>query len=327
MKSLYYNQSGNVLEVRDIPMPERAKGESLIRVLYAGICNTDIEIIKGYMGYEGVLGHEFVGIVEESDDSLLTGRRVVGEININCGKCDLCRQGMGNHCQVRSVLGILGKDGCFTQYITMPDQNLRIIPDNISDINAVFIEPLAAALRPLDQVSLKKGASICVLGDGKLGILSAIVYSHYFDDVILMGKHEGKLNKASHFGIRTMIFDKDHSRFDVIIECTGKAIGIVHALDMLRPGGNLILKTTSADSMDISLSKIVIDEITITGSRCGNFDRAISFLEKGIDLSSLVSRVFPLEEGIEAVAYSKKRDIIKVLLNINNIKNINGGTK
>lgn len=303
----------------DIEAPERKSGESLIRVVYAGICNTDLEIIKGYMGFSGVLGHEFTGIVEESDRKELIGKRVVGEINLYCGDCPLCKDEKSNHCENRSVLGILNKNGCMTKYITMPDKHLRIIPDEINDLNAVFIEPLAAAIRPLDQFHYRKEQKVCVLGDGKLGILSAIVFNSIFDNTILMGKHQEKLNIANKYGIKTMLFSTDYNNYDIIIECTGKNGGILHAIKMIKPMGTIILKTTSADDININLSPIVINEINIIGSRCGNFQKAMEFLihnKDSIDLQYLISGTFPLEKGIEAIDYSKKIDIIKVLLEL-----------
>ncbi len=316
MKGLYFN--GNALEYRDLPTPRRKAGESLIRVEYAGICNTDMEIIKGYMGFQGVLGHEFVGAVEESDNKELTGKRVTGEINLYCGKCDFCRQGKYTHCPDRTVLGIQGKDGCLAEYITLPDRNVKIIPDGISSLNAVFIEPLAAALRPLNQFSPGSESSICVLGDGKLGILSAIAFSRYFKDVILMGKHEEKLKKAGKFGIKTVKTGDTDRKFDVTVDCTGKSDGILHALNITKPGGFLVLKTTSADNTDINLAGIVINEITVVGSRCGDFDRAIEFLRGNIDLTPLISHIFTLDKGIEAFEFSRKKDAVKVIINIKN---------
>lgn len=316
MKGLYYN--GKDLEYADLPIPVRKAGESLIEVEYAGICNTDMEILKGYMGFHGVPGHEFTGIVKESDDRGLTGRRVTGEINLYCGECSYCRNNMHTHCPGRTVLGIQGKNGCFSEYITLPDRNLKLIPDSINSLNAVFTEPLAAALRPLDQFSPARDSSVCILGDGKLGILSAIVFSNYFDDVLLSGKHVEKLEKAKAYNIKTCMGKPEGRKFDITVDCTGSSHGIKDALLITRPGGTLVLKTTSADDAKVNLAGIVIDEIRVMGSRCGNLDRALSFLAQGIDLEPLISGIFPLEKGLEAFEYSRRKDAVKIIIKIKN---------
>lgn len=312
MRSVFFD--GRDVSLKEIDCPVRQSGESLIKIIYAGICNTDLEIIKGYMGFTGVLGHEFIGRVIDSDNKGIIGKRVAGEINIPCRACEACKRGESNHCPERSVLGILKKNGCFAEYITLPDRNLKVIPDNISDFDAVMIEPLAAAIRPLHQVHLNKNSSILVMGDGKMGLLSAIVFSFYFKDIVLMGKHEEKINIAKEYGIKSMFFDKDHSKFDIVIECTGRSDSFAHALNLLRPCGKLILKTTAADSSNVNPAVAVINELSIFGSRCGNFDHAIEFLSKGIDLSKLITKAFTLDNALKAISYSKLKSSFKILL-------------
>jgi threonine dehydrogenase-like Zn-dependent dehydrogenase len=314
MRALVFN---NELQYcTDYPVPQPGKNEALIRVTYAGICNTDIEIIKGYMGFKGVPGHEFVGIVEKSGKKNLMGQRVVGEINLGCEKCLYCRNQMQNHCPGRSVLGILNKDGVFAEYITLPVKNLHTIPDYISDEEAVFVEPLAAAYEIIDQVNISSSDKICVLGDGKLGILVAQVLAKTGSNLVAVGNHREKLSILDEMGIKTKPCSNfEESGFDIVVDCTGSRSGIKTALQIVKPRGKIVLKTTIAKRGQIDLNQIVINETSLIGSRCGPFPTAIRAIRsREIDLFPLISNVFTLEEGIKAFQYASQRNALKVIL-------------
>lgn len=314
MRALVFD---NALRYRtDYPIPKPGENETLVRIACAGICNTDLEITKGYMGFKGVLGHEFVGVVEDSGEKGLGGKRVVGEINLGCGKCAYCMKGVPNHCPSRSVLGILNKEGAFADYLTIPIQNLHIIPDYVSDEEAVFVEPLAAAFEILEQVNIRPADRVCVLGDGKLGLLVAQVLSMTGCDLVAAGRHREKLSILGKRGIKTQLSSEIMGRgFDYVVECTGSASGLGSAVSLVRPKGIIILKTTAANREAIDLNSLVIDEISLVGSRCGPFEPAIRALEKrSVDVKPLISRVFPLEEGVEAFRYASEKGVLKVLL-------------
>ena len=315
MKALVYDQ--NVMFSDDYPSPRRVDGESLVAVSIAGICATDLQIVKGYMGFRGVPGHEFVGRVEESDTEELIGKRVVGEINCPCGRCEMCRRGLGGHCASRSVLGIQGRDGAFAEYLTLPDENLHIVPANVSDREAVFTEPVAAACRALDQAELSGEENVFVLGDGRLGLLIAKVFAASGVTITLFGKHRDKLAIAGASGIRTGISDEtvEERIADVVIDATGDPSGLERALKVVRPTGRVILKTTVASPYRINLSPLVVDEISIIGSRCGPFDKALELLSgKRIEVSSMISAEFPLERGLDAFGKAKGNSTLKVLI-------------
>lgn len=316
MKALVYKDKLEL--IRDHPRPQPESDEVLIRVTHAGICNTDLEIIKGYMGFSGVPGHEFVGRVEESNDRNLIDKRVVGEINLSCGTCSYCLKNMQNHCPVRSVLGIHNKDGVFAEYVTLPVKNIHTVPDSILDEEAVFIEPLAAAFEITEQVDIKQNDSVCVLGDGKLGLLIGQVMSLSGCNLTVVGKHDEKLSILGALGIDTSIVTKfDKKGFDIVIDSTGSPDGIQSSLDIVRPMGKVILKTTIADECRLNINSLVVNEITLVGSRCGPFDKAIEALDsKTINVSPLVSNIFSLDDGIEAFKYASKRDVMKVILKI-----------
>jgi len=301
----------------DYPQPVLNNNEALIRVIYAGICNTDIEITKGYMGFSGIPGHEFAGVVEKSSDSGLVGKRVAGEINIGCGTCTYCHRGLGNHCPARSVLGILNKNGAFADYLTLTANNLHILPDSISDEEAVFIEPLAAAFEILEQVDITSADKVCVLGDGKLGLLISQVLSTTGCALTTVGKHKEKLSILEKMNISTALAPVPSERhFDIVIDSTGSQTGLETALSIVNPRGKVILKTTVAGSRPTDLNSIVIDEITVIGSRCGPFRPAIKALEtKSVDVTPLISKVFPIEAGIEAMNYASQKGMMKVILN------------
>lgn len=305
---------------KNYPRPVPLEGEALIKVTMAGICNTDLEITKGYMGFKGVLGHEFTGTIEEvpgSGQEDLIGKRVVGEINCACNECSYCKKGLKTHCPNRSVLGIAGKDGCFAGYITLPLENLHQIPASISDEEATFVEPLAAAMEITEQVHIKSTDSIIVLGDGKLGLLIALTLNLTPAKVILTGKHPEKLAIAEKQGVQTILQDDltISKEYDVVVDATGSSAGFEQALSLVKPRGTLVLKSTVADSKPLNLAPIVIDEITLLGSRCGPFKPAIRALKnKLVDVMPLVSKVFKAEAFEEALNTCKTGGVLKVLL-------------
>jgi len=278
-----------------------------------------MEIIKGYQGFRGVLGHEFVGVVESAADeaSILLGKRVVGEINIGCGECEYCRAGLGNHCPRRTVLGIVERDGAMAEYLTLPVGNLHEVPDEVSDEEAVFTEPLAAAFEITEQVAVSSNHSVLVMGDGKLGILSALVLGLTGADVTLMGKHENKLHVAAAQGVKTVLLGEmgEEETYDIVVEATGSAGGFETALSLVRPRGTVVLKSTVAESREMNLAPIVINEITVIGSRCGPFDTALQALaEKKIDVTPLVTETFPVRDAERAFELARKKGSLKVLI-------------
>jgi len=305
------------LGVRKIAKPA-AGGEALIRVLLSGICNTDLEIARGYAGFKGTIGHEFVGVVEESSNQKLIGRRVVGEINAGCGKCVLCLAGDPRHCPNRTVLGIVGRDGAHAEYLKLPVENLLPVPTKITDEHAVFTEPLAAACGILERAELTKADRVAVIGDGKLGLLCAQVVSLAGAPLLLVGKHQSKLRIAERRGIETTTPTKATNRnrtFDVVVEASGAAPGFELALNLLKPKGRLVLKSTFNAPTTVNASRIVVDEISIVGSRCGRFKPALNLLAKGaVDVDSLISEEYPLAEGVHAMDRAGARGVLKVLL-------------
>jgi threonine dehydrogenase-like Zn-dependent dehydrogenase len=288
---------------------------ALVKVYLAGICSTDLQIFQGYMGFRGVPGHEFVGSVREGPQALL-GKRVVGEINFGCGQCDACRRGLSRHCPNRSVMGILNADGAFAEYVAVPAANLHLVPDKVSDEEAVFTEPLAAAFEILEQVQLNLGDQVLVLGDGKLGNLCSQVLRLTGASVTALGKHEDKLKLIKRAGVRT-IFLKDWQprHFDVVVEATGFASGLELALGAVRLRGTLVLKSTIAGNHDVSLAPIVINEITVIGSRCGLFPPALEALEeKSVSVTPLIEKVYSLNDGVDAVKHATRQGARKILL-------------
>lgn len=301
--------------------PVAQKGEALIKVTLCGICNTDYEITKGYMGYVGVLGHEAVGVVEEinDEDKSLLGKRVVAEINLGCHRedCSYCAEKLYRHCPNRQTLGILNKDGCFAEYFTMPLENLYEVPENISDEQAVFVEPLAAACEITEQLHIKPFQKCIVLGDGKLGLITALALNAQNIDVTLVGKHQNKLDIAQKQGIKTILLQnmKTEKIYDVVVEATGSVSGFETALQLTKPRGVLVLKSTVAASKEFNLAPIVIDEITVLGSRCGQFAPALRLLEK-IDFSPLISGIYSIDDALEGFEKNKEKDTLKILLKI-----------
>ena len=325
MKALKFENQR--LQVSDVPTPE-IDGEALVRVTLSGICNTDLEIARGYAGFEGTLGHEFVGVIENVSSSdtapsltvglLKPGARVVGEINAGCGHCDLCLSGDSRHCADRTVLGIVGRDGAHAEFLKLPLRNLLPVPDEVPDAHAVFVEPLAAACGILERASITSDAQVAVIGDGKLGLLCAQVVATTGARVTLIGKHESKLQIAERRDIDTAFADKAKTRireFDVVVEASGSPSGFELALDLLRPRGILVLKSTFHGATEMNAARIVVDEISVVGSRCGRFGPALELLKQGkIDVENLISDEFSLTDGVRAMARAAEPDVMKVLL-------------
>ena len=320
MKALTFRDSLKL--VRDAPVPRRP-GEALVQVICAGICNTDLEIVKGYAGFHGTLGHEFVGRVVESPDLSLVGHRVVGEINAGCGHCELCLDGDPRHCASRTVLGIKGRDGAFAEFLSLPVRNLIELPASVSDDAAVFVEPLAAAFNILEQVTIKSSHEVAVVGDGKLSQLIVLVMAQIGCSITVIGRHKEKLEMARRFGSYRVLLDAPglgrewEGRFDVAIEATGSPAGLATALEIVKPGATVVLKSTHHGSTPLEMSQVVVNELTIVGSRCGRFRPAIDLLADGrLDLSPLISRRLPLAEGILAFEEAARSENMKVILQI-----------
>jgi len=329
MKALRYEDKH--LGVMDVATPV-SNGEAVVRVTLSGICNTDLEIARGYAGFEGTLGHEFVGVIELMSEgrvpsvtapsltvgSLTPGTRVVGEINAGCGQCDLCLSGDSRHCPTRTVLGIVGRDGAHAELLKLPLVNLLPVPDEIPDTQAVFVEPLAAACGILERASITSQSKVAVIGDGKLGLLCAQVIANTGADLTLIGKHPSKLQIAERNGIETLPADQANRRareFDVVVEASGSPTGFALALDLLRPRGVLVLKSTFHGTTEMDAARIVVDEISVVGSRCGRFAPALELLKEGqIDVDSMISEQFPLAEGVRAMARAAEPGVMKVLL-------------
>ena len=303
------------------PIPK--KGEALVKVSLAGICNTDYEITKGYMGYVGVLGHEFVGIVEEvnGEDQSWVGKRVVAEISWGCDdpNCEWCAKKNYRHCPNRHTIGIWKKDGCMAEYITIPTNILFEVPDNVTDEQAVFVEPLAAACEILEQLHIEPTAKVLVLGDGKLGLTTALTLNAHNLDVVLVGKHQNKLDIAAAQGVKTELLNdfSPEKKYDVVVEATGSASGFETSMSLTKPRGVLVLKSTVASGKELNLAPIVIDEITVLGSRCGQFAPALRLLKNNkIDFTPFISRVYPIEDALEAFEANKSKETLKILIKI-----------
>jgi threonine dehydrogenase-like Zn-dependent dehydrogenase len=301
--------------VSNYPDPRPAPGESLVRVKLAGICGTDLELIRGYMTYRGVPGHEFVGEVVASPNQTLVGQRVAGEINAACGRCSACVDGLGRHCANRSVLGIVARDGAFADYLTLPECNLRPLPEAITDEAAVFVEPIAAAYEIFDQIPLRRDAKILVLGDGRLGAIVATVLKAEAYKPIVGGHHLAKLKRLQALGLKVELEDKLQSGFDVVVDCTGNSAGINRALALVRPRGSLILKSTAAAAAPLNLAPIVINEVTVVGSRCGRFEPAIEAIASGkVDPRPFIDGTYPLDDFDSAFKAAMDPSNFKILL-------------
>ena len=321
MKALRFDQELRLVD--DAPLPRR-DGEALIQVLLAGICNTDLEITKGYAGFHGVPGHEFVGRVIESPSANLVGRRVVGEINVGCNECDLCRTGDSRHCEMRTVLGIKDRDGAFAEFLSLPIRNLLVVPDSVPDEAAVFVEPLAAANHVLDAVTIDRSSNVAVIGDGKLGQLIVQVLATTGCAISVVGKHDEKLQLASSRGASCFTWNGTHGLnprppdlFDVVIEASGSPTGLPLALNLIRPRGVIILKTTHHGSTPLEMAPVVVNEVTVLGSRCGKFAPALELIRTGaVDVLPLISARFSLDDGLRAFEAAARRDVLKAILKI-----------
>jgi threonine dehydrogenase-like Zn-dependent dehydrogenase len=313
MRALVFD--GSTARVVEHADPHADAATALVRVSKAGVCRTDLEIVKGYMGFRGVPGHELVGVVVDGPPAW-HGRRVVAEINFACGDCTRCRAGLQRHCPNRRVMGILNADGAFAERLAVPVANLHAVPDEVSDDTAVFAEPLAAAFEILDQVPIAAGMTCTVLGDGKLGLLVAQVLAHAGARVLAVGKHTDKLRLLAARGIDTALKESWQPQpADLVVEATGTAAGLALALAATRPRGTLVLKSTVALGAEINLAPLVINEITVVGSRCGRFAPALDALRRGvIDVQPLISARVPLARADDALRRATQPGVLKVLI-------------
>lgn len=321
MKAIVFNDKDGLHLDNNYAKPVPQKGEALIKVKLAGICNTDYEITKGYMGYNGILGHEFIGVVEEinDEDKSLLGKRVTAEISYGCNdsECEWCAVKNYRHCPDRHTLGIWRKDGCFAEYVTMPLNVLFEIPENVEDEQAVFVEPLAAACEITEQLHIQPIQKVVVLGDGKLGLTTALTLSAQGLDVTLIGKHQNKLDIAKNQGVNVKLLQdiKVENVYDVVVEATGSVSGFETSLSLVKPRGVLVLKSTIATGKELNLAPIVINEITVLGSRCGQFPPALNLLKKHrIDFKPFISAIYSIDDAIEAFEANKSKETLKVLI-------------
>jgi alcohol dehydrogenase len=309
-------ESGRVA-LEQIAPPDRPEGFALIRLLIAGICNTDLELQRGYYGFSGTPGHEFVGEVIECDTQALRGKRVVGEINLACMYCHWCARGLGRHCPNRTVLGIVKHPGAFREFLTLPERNLHVVPDAISSEAAVFTEPLAAACEILDQVMIPAGGAVAVLGDGKLGLLISQTLQARGCRVHQFGRHKSKLAIAANAGV-TVEFAGDHmpeAEYEWVVDATGSAAGLRTAVSMTQPRGTVILKSTVHGEVPVDTAPVIVNEITLVGSRCGRMDPALELLESGkVDVGSMISERMALGDAVQAFAWAAQPGIMKVLM-------------
>ena len=309
----------NKLELVDKARPDPNEDEVLIKVKMAGICNTDLEITAGYLDFNGTLGHEFVGVVKKdpAGNGELVGERVVGSINIPCGECYLCERGIDNHCVNMKSIGMRGKDGAFAEYLTLARSNIHKVPPEISDKEAVLVEPLAAAMEIIEEQHIKPSDEVVILGDGKLGLSVARVLWGAAKDPKLIGKHKNKLAKVEDLGIDSYLLGEYSGHADVVVECTGSSSGLQTALKHIRPRGTIVLKTTTADLNDINMSRVAVDEINIVGSRCGPFAPTLKMMENNdLALEEMIDEIYDFENALDAFERAKESDSLKVLLRI-----------
>lgn len=312
MKALVFDGG---IRLADLPVPEREKGQALVRVDLAGICNTDVEVTRGYLAYRGIMGHEFVGKVEDADDAGLIGKRVVGEINISCGECRMCRSGSPRHCERVRAMGINGWQGCFADYLVLPESNLHVVPDSVADRHAVFAEPLAAGLEVLEQVHIRPADIVAVIGDGKLGLLTAQAIYACGLRVVVLGKHLEKLAIARNMGIDVAFVSDFAGQVDIAVDCTGNPSGMQTAMAIVRPKGTIVLKSTFHEGSPTNLTPIVRNEITCVGSRCGPFPPALRLLEAGaVSVEPLIDAVFCADEAVRAFERACARGSLKILV-------------
>jgi threonine dehydrogenase-like Zn-dependent dehydrogenase len=308
-------ENGLVL-IKHAAVPERPPRFALLQLILAGICNTDLELQRGYYHSSGTPGHEFVARVIACDNSQLLNQRVVGEINLACGHCDFCFQNLGRHCRNRSVLGILGHPGAFAEYFTLPESNLHSVAEGIPDEHAVFVEPLAAACEILDQLRLEPGSEAAVVGDGKLGLLITQVLLAHDLQVTLYGHHESKLNLARAAGAKALTSTNlPKSTYSCVIECSGSAKGLAAAIQMTRPRGTIVLKSTIHEPVPLDMAPVIVNEISLVGSRCGRFEPALALLESGrVNVAPMITAEFPLQEAAKAFEQAATPGTLKVLL-------------
>jgi threonine dehydrogenase-like Zn-dependent dehydrogenase len=302
---------------REVPLPHRPEGFALLRLLVGGICNTDLELLRGYYHFAGTPGHEFVAEVVEADTPSLTGKRVVGEINLACAHCEWCRRGLGRHCPNRTVLGIVKHPGALAEFLTLPERNLHVLPGGIPLERAVFTEPLAAACEILDQVAIPPGETVAVLGDGKLGLLIAMVLNAHGAKVHQFGRHPEKLRIAAATGVTTELASGKlpTAEYDWVVDATGNPEGLRTAAAMARPRGTVILKSTVHGAVAMDTASIIVNEITLVGSRCGRFEAALPLLgDDRIRLEEMIADRFPLQEAAKAFERAAQRGVLKVLL-------------
>lgn len=316
MKALRVNERS--VQLANVPLPGK-DGEALIRVIKSGICNTDLEIARGYAGFNGTIGHEFVGVVEACEDSPeIAGTRVVGEINAGCGRCELCEAGDSRHCPTRTVLGIHSRDGAHAEFLTLPSRNLIAVPDSVSDEAAVFAEPLAAAYGISERAEMESGTKVAVVGDGKLGLLCAMTARLRVDTVLLVGKHPEKMSIVENLGVETLSLGKGAipvGTFDVVIEASGSESGFSTALELVKTRGTVVLKSTFRGTAKWEASRIVVDEISILGSRCGRLAPAVELLASNkVKVDDLISEEYSLELGVEALEKAGRQGVLKILL-------------
>jgi len=314
MKALWL-RDGRLRLRKDLTLPANTAKEAPVRVLAAGICGTDLALVDALYSFEGVPGHEFVGIVEEGPESL-TGRRVVGEINAACGRCPECLADLEKHCRARTALGIRGRDGAFAEYLRLPARNLHPVPDSVATDAAVFAEPLAAALDVVERYPPKPGERVLVVGAGRLGQLVCRVLAESGAQVVAVGRHADKLARLDGIAASTLrAEDVEPRSFSIAVECTGNPSGLPIAVGALRAQGTLVLKSTYPEPLKLDMAPLVVDELRLVGSRCGPFDAALRLLEEQrVDVTSLIDARFPLASGIEAFAHSRRPGVLKVLL-------------
>lgn len=316
MLALLYS-NGQLTLHKNYPRPVPQPDEALVRVTLAGICSTDLEIVRGYVpDFAGVLGHEFVGVVEASQDDSWLGKRVVSSINIGCQTCHFCRQHGPEHCPERQVIGIHHRDGVFAEYVTVPLRNLHRVPDNVSDEQAVFTEPLAAALRIQEQVIIRPSARTAVIGPGRLGLLVAQVLQKVGSNVTVLGRRRDSLRLPASWGMSTgLAADFPDDSFDFIVEATGNNDGFAQAIRLVRPLGTIILKSTFAGESRLNLTKVVVGEINVLGSRCGPFAPALRLLaENRIRIEPMIVAEYPLQDALAAFQKAAQPDVLKILL-------------
>jgi len=313
MLALYFDGQPTI---KELPRPEPGPGEVLVSVHLAGICGTDLQVLKGYHGFTGVMGHEFVGQVAAPPDSPWLGQRVVGEINLGCGACDLCRRGLAGHCRQRRVLGLKNHDGAFAHYLTLPAANLHAVPSQVPDVLAVFTEPLAAALRVLETVDVSPGARVLVVGDGSLGLQISWVLALTGAEIHLAGHHPEHLALARPRGVATFLSDDLlPGNYDLVVEASGSPTGLELALTRVRPRGTVVMKSTYVGRYPLDPAALVVPEVNLVGCRCGPFADALRLLREGrVDPRPLIHRTFPLSRGLEALAWAQRPGVLKVLL-------------